>query len=406
MKVFMILKGFVRVKLWGNGVERFFGLCAHKNIYLWEMQVQNKYIYVNMRLNDFYQCKKLARKAGVRAVVVERHGLPFFIPKIFKRSFFIVGIFFFFLCVFISSNMLLHININGNYSITDDVFMEFLKEQHINYGMWLKNIPLEELEKKIRNEFDVITWASGKIDGTALVIDLKENEKPEVIKERSDCTYGSSLYANMDGIVRTIFVRKGIPAVKKDMEVKKGDLLVDGLVPIYNQSQLVSSYQFYDADADIFLETMLPVNLVLESSYMVKEYTGRSAKGSYISLNGKIYRNTLKDKKYNYKDVLLQPQNVLQIGKFPVAFGSFESREYVIIEKAHTKSQAEELLLKEFDKNNEILLEKGVQIIEKDVTIDIIMGKWTLKGNMRVIMPAYERKPNEIPEVLNDSEGI
>ena len=84
-------------------------------------------------------------------------------------------------------------------------------------------------------------------------------------------------------------------------------------------------------------------------------------------------------------------------------FPRFRRRQF---EPFYTKTEAEQLLIKEFDKNNAILLEKGVQILEKDVTIDIIMGKWTLKGEMRVIMPAFTRKPNEIPEVLNDSEGI
>ena len=402
MKLFVYAKGFVRVKLWGNGVERFFNLCAHKKLYLWEIESQNKYIYASIRLKDFYQCKKLARKAGVRAVVVERHGLPFFVPKIFKRSFFVVGIVLFLAATFISTNMLLHIKINGNCTITDDVFMDFLKEQNIRYGMWIKKIPLEDLEKKIRKEFDVITWSSGKLDGTILVIDVKENEKPELKIEDTSNTYGSSLYANVDGIIHSIYVRKGIPLVKNGMEIKKGDLLVNGCVPVYNQEQLIAYYQYYDADADIYVETTLPVSLVLDSTYIEKQYTGRTNNGKYVSMNGKIYRNTLIDKKYDYKDTIFQPKHTINRETFSFIFGEVETREYVYVEKAYNKTEAEALLMKEFHKNNAILLEKGVQILEKDVTIGIIMGKWTLMGEMRVIMPAFARKLNEIPEVLND----
>lgn len=406
MQALMNVNGYVRMKLWGNGIERFFNLCAHKELYLWNLESRNKYVYANISLKDFYKTKKLARKAGVRAVVVERHGLPFLFPKIKKRVTFGWCLLLFFVIVLISSNMLLHIEFNGNYNISDDVFLEFVKNQDIHYGMRIKNIPLEELEKEIRKKFDVITWASAKIDGTVLRIEVKENEKPEVKEEIIKNTYGSSLYANVDGIVHSIYVRSGVPKVKNGDEIHKGDILVDGLVPVLDQQQLISKYQCYDADADIYVKTVVPVSLVLNSNYTMKSYTGRTAEGFYFSVNGKIYRNHFKEKKYPYKEISFFPKNRFMNEDFPVSIGRFETKEYMNIEKAYRKAEAEQILTKEFDENNALLLQKGVQILEKDVTIDIIMGKWTLKGEMTVIMPAFLRKPNEIPEVLNDSEGI
>lgn len=406
MKVFMKLNGFVRLKLWGNGIERFLNLCANKSLYLWDLESQNKYIYANIKLKDFYKTNKLARKAGIRAVVVERHGLPFLIPKIWKRSLLLFCFALFAVLIFISSNMLLHIKFQGNYSISDEMFMEFVKKQDIHYGMWIKNIPLEKLEKSIRKEFDVITWASAKMDGTVLVVEVKENEKPELKVEETNNIYGSSLYANVDGIVHSIYVRRGIPKVKSGDEIHKDDLLVDGLVPIYNQEQLVSNYQYYDADADIFVKTTLPVSLVVNNLYTVKQHTRRSARGIYISVNGKVYRNLMKEKKFPYKEISFYPKYSLLNEVFSITLGRFETKEYVNVEKAYSKAEAEQILRKEFDKNNALLLQKGVQILEKDVTIDIIMGKWTLKGEMTVIMPAFTRKPNPIPEELYESECI
>ena len=131
----MYADGYVRLKIWGSGIERFLVLCAHKQLALWDIRAQGKYVYANMRLKDFYQCKKLARKAGIRAVVVERHGLPFFWPKLVKRSFLVVGFLGFIAVWLVTTNMLLHIKVQGNYSISDDVFMDFLKEQGIHVGI-------------------------------------------------------------------------------------------------------------------------------------------------------------------------------------------------------------------------------------------------------------------------------
>ncbi len=402
----MYADGYVRLKIWGSGVERFLVLCAHRKMSLWDIEAQGKYVYANMRLKDFYQCKKLARKAGIRAVVVERHGLPFFMPKIVRRSFLLVGFLAFLAVWLVTTNMLLHIEIQGNYSISDDVFMDFLKEQGIHIGMWKKDIPLEELEKEIRKQFDLITWTSGKMDGTVLIIDIKENEKLVPEEQNEGEAYGTSLYATADGIVSSIYVRNGIPLVKKGAEVKAGDLLVDGRVPVYNEDQTIAYYQYYDADADIGIETTIPVDYQLSKVYVEKVYTGRSNEGKYFFIGPKIYRNSWKDRKFVYKDYVLQQKKSITFGDITLGFGDFKVYEYAKIEKEYSEEEAKRLLEEEFNKNNAIIIEKGVQILEKNVTIGVIMDNWTLTGTMKVIMPAFTIKPNEEPEEIDDSEGI
>lgn len=406
MSVFMYAEGYVRIKIWGGSPERFIVLCSRKKMFLWNIEARGKYIFANIRLKDFYNCRKIARKAGVRAVVVERHGLPFLMPKIWKRSFLMVGFSLFLAGWLVSSNMLLHIRIEGNYSISDDVFMDFLDEQGVFLGMWKKDILLEELEKEIRKEFDLVTWTSGKIDGTVLIISVKENEKLFAEAEQVAGTYGSSIYASADGTVEHIYVQYGVPLVKKGAEVKAGDMLVDGRVPVYGEDQSVSHYQYYEAKADIGIETVVPVAFTLPSVYIQKEYTGRTNEGKYFFLGQKIYRNHWGERNFVYKDLMVQKEKVVPFGKMKLGYGVFKCREYINVEKEYTKEEAKRLLEEEFTKNNAILTEKGIQILEKNVTIESIMKKWVLKGTMKVIMPAYESRPNEIPEEVDESAGI
>ena len=406
MSVFMYADGYVRIKIWGSSAERFIVLCSRKKMLLWDIEAKGKYVFANMRLKDFLNCRKIARKAGIRAVVVERHGLPFLMPKIGKRSFLVVGFSLFLALWLVSTNMLLHIDIQGNYSISNDVFMDFLDSQGIHVGMWKKDIPLEELEKEIRKEFDLVTWTSGKLDGTVLIIDVKENEKYIAEEAASNTDYGSSIYATVDGVIDSIYVQYGVPMVKKGAEVKAGDLLVDGRVPVYNEDQTVKHYQYYEASADVGIETTVPVEYTLSDVYKSKMYTGRSSEGKYFSIGQKIYRNTWEDRDFRYRDLILQPEKTVNFGETVLGTGTFQCLEYVNVEKEYTTEEAKRLLEEEFEKNNVILIEKGVQILEKDVTIEMIMKNWVLKGTMKVIMPAYESLPNEIPEEVDDSEGI
>lgn len=68
------------------------------------------------------------------------------------------------------------VDISGNYSISEDIFMDFLRENDIYVGMKRNKLNIEELEKRIRQDFGIVTWTSAKIDGTRLEIQIRENE--------------------------------------------------------------------------------------------------------------------------------------------------------------------------------------------------------------------------------------
>lgn len=406
MSVFMNAKGYVRIKIWGGSAERFIVLCSRNQMLLWDIQADGTYIFANMRLDDFYHCKKLARKAGIRAVVTQRHGLPFLMPKMKKRAFFAVGFSIFCAMWLVSTRMLLHIEIRGNYSISEDVFMDFLQEQGVRIGMWKKDLEIEKLEKKIRETYDVVTWTSGKLDGTILIIDMKENEKYAVEEVLQETDHGSSLYATEDGVIEHIYVQYGVPLVKKGTVVQKGDLLVDGSVPVYTEDGTIAAYQYYDASADIGIETTLPVCYTLSKVYTQKQYTKREWEGTYIFIGAKIYRNKWGERKFLYKDLVLQPKTSYTIGDQTFGVGVFHTYEYRNIEKEYTLEEASQKLMQEFEKNNAIFIEKGVQILEKNVTIEELMENWVLEGTIKVIMPAFERRWNERLEEADGWEGI
>ena len=60
------------------------------------------------------------------------------------------------------------------------------------------------------------------------------------------------------------------------------------------------------------------------------------------------------------------------------------------------KEEAKMLLEKEFEKNNVILIEKGVQILEKNVKIEYNANKWVLKGSFVVSFYNSEKEYKEV----------
>lgn len=212
VEVLKYIKGYLRIKVWGFSPERFMNLCSNKGILLWDIVREGDVYYMNINLRGFWALKPIVKKTGTRAAILERYGLPFFVPKLLKRKMFVGGLVLAVAFWLVSSSFIWNIQIDGNYQITDDVFQSFLKENQVTVGMRKDNLDIEELEKQIRREFPQITWASAKLMGTRLQIDIKENDAPISIEEKLPSD-GRDLVAEFDGRVVSMIVRSGVPKV-------------------------------------------------------------------------------------------------------------------------------------------------------------------------------------------------
>lgn len=382
IRILKFLRGYVQIKVWGFAPERFLNLCGNKNILLWDIKRDREIYYMCISLAGFRQLKGIARKTRTRVVIQKRYGLPFLLPEIFARKMFLIGLFvacFFWLW---SSFYVWNITIEGNYAITEDVFISFLETEGVKVGVKAKSIDIEKLEKKIRSQFREITWTSAKLSGTTLYIAVKENDG---ILTQKGVLEAADLHAEKDGRIVSMIVRAGIPQVKIGDSVEMGDLLVSGKIPVYNEDTTIKKYQYAKADADIYVERIREVYETLPFDYMKKEYTGRICKRYSVILGGKIY--TLGGKPaFRYYDEFsttkeLEPLKGL---KLPVTLGVVICREYQNKECSYSLSEAEMLLQKKYSVFLAGLEEKGVQIIEKNVTIDTRSGMWVLKGQLRV----------------------
>ena len=76
------IKGYVRIRVWGLSPERFMNLCSNRDILLWDIVKDGDIYTMCISLRAFYQLRPIARKTGTRVVILQRVGLPFFVPVI------------------------------------------------------------------------------------------------------------------------------------------------------------------------------------------------------------------------------------------------------------------------------------------------------------------------------------
>ena len=396
------MRGYLRIRVSGFSPERFMNLCSNKGILLWDIVREGDVYFMCINLRGFWELRPIVKKTGTRVAVLERYGLPFFLPKMLKRKVFVAGLILTIAFWIFSSFYIWDIELEGNYQITEDVFESFLKEQQVRIGMRKDDLDIESLEKEIRRYFSQITWASAKITGTKLQIDIKENDAPIII-ERPETAEGLDLVSEYDGTIVAMIVRSGVPKVAIGDTVEQGALLVEGKVPIYNEDATVREYYYVNADADIILEHITNFTASLPFDHVEKEYTGREEKSYYLKLGGQSFKLP-QERPFQVYDSLIRETRPIALEKLsiPVFWGEITHREYQNVEYQYTLEEAKEILKQKLMDFIASLEEKGVQIIEKNVKIDTSDAEWVVNGEFLIREPvgisAETERLEETPE--------
>ena len=309
-------------------------------------------------------------KTRVEAVILEEFGLPFFMQKNKKRKIFFAGIIITLVFLYGMTFFIWSFSFEGNETISDDILLRFVHALDVEYGTRKDKIDIQMLEEEIREYFDSVSWVSVRILGTKLVVNVKENYVPQNNNNRE--IIQDDLYAGTDGIVVNMITRKGVPQVKVGSEVKAGDKLVSGEIPIFDNDGNVVSYDYVDADADVTIRTKYPIHREISRYYKHKNYTGNEYRVPYLRFGQNYMSLRIFDKQFALYDVVMEDHTNPIFAEFsiPVFWGVRRYCEYVEIEDLYGDEEGTIILKKFLDKTMKELNEKGVQIIENNVKIE------------------------------------
>ena len=376
--------GYVRVRLTGRSPERFFNLCRSSKILLWNIACEKEEYRFFLLLPDFYRIRPFARKAGVRVRIQEKLGLPFFLYRNRKRKLFAVGAASFFLLLFVLSRFIWNISFSGNLLFTDDMLTGQLREIGVCYGMPKRGVDCDRIEEELRSRCPRIVWVSAHVSGTRLQIRIRENETADGIPLREESP--RNLVAETAGTVVSILVRAGKAAVQPGDEVEKGQILVEGMLPVTNDSGEVERTLFVRADADIRLRTTKIYREWVPHFQTVRSYTGKKQRGFRLRAGAvDILAMPPLAGKRNW-DLTGVSRQIVLFGDFflPVWTEAITAREYEKVERKRTKTELNDLTKAVHERKLQKLTEKGVQIIENDVKILDNSTGWTICGSMTV----------------------
>lgn len=250
------LRGYLYVTLGGYAPERFLNLCRNQEIVIWNLCVCPQGYRFCVSLKTFRTLKPLLRKTGTRLKIQKKIGMPFLVFRYRKHTCFLVGIGGAAVLLFLLSGFIWSVQIHGNSYYTDEVLTRFLVRSGCVYAAPKSQMDCKKIQMLIRREFEDITWVSARISGTCLYVDVQERLPEKQTSEETEDA--QDLVADYDGVVTSITTRSGTPVVQKGTAVKKGAVLVSGLVAREDDSGNVTGYKMVHADADVWIRTSLP----------------------------------------------------------------------------------------------------------------------------------------------------
>lgn len=406
LKIYQYIRGYVRIRITGHRTERFINTCNYRKIKIWDLSACGGSYEMNLWVKDFKKLRHISHKTATKIIIVKKYGLPFYLFDHRRRKLFFAGIFAAAILLSIMSGYIWDIEILGTHTRTEEVIRTFLKEKNVNTGMRRSDIDCDRIVKDIRKGFDDIIWVSASIEGTRLIIQIKENEDAKTdIYPNSDA--GTDLVSDRTGTIVRIITRKGIPLVQEGASVNPGDILVSGQIPILNDAKEITGYEPCHSDADIFIKTQITYENTLSRKY-VKKTSVKFPRLFYLYFRIGKYRlspffiwSPYEHYSKNTKESRLK---LLDHFYLPVYIGVVGLTPYKPVIKNYTDQQLQDKLNRYFLRYCEDLDKKGVEIIQNDVKIDTGSKEGAISGTLTIICNTGQSRQSEIPQLPNDQE--
>jgi similar to stage IV sporulation protein len=184
-------------------------------------------IQFHMPVAQVSMVRPIVRKSGCRLRIVRKSGIAFWPNRIKQHLFFLVGAFVFIATILGLSAKVWQIDIEGKSTIPHIQVMNYAKQDGLFVGQWKQRLLApDQLAETLQKQLPQAAWIGIRYAGTHAHIQIVDRviQKPAVTK------HPQHIVATHDAIVTQISATKGTPLVHVHDVVKRGDILISGVV--------------------------------------------------------------------------------------------------------------------------------------------------------------------------------
>lgn len=354
--------GYINIKVEGYFVERFINKCINEGIFFWNIKREKSTIaYMNVGIRDFKKLCKISKETKCKVKILEKKGLPFFLNRYRKRKIFLILIVLIGIVLFTLSKFIWNINIEGINNINESEIISVLDEKGLKVGKIKNKIDTQKIINEIRLERTDISWIGITIKGTNATVKIVEaDSKPEIINEEDYC----NIVATKDAQIVKISAQNGIPVVKTDDIVTKGDILIAGWIDgKYTGTRYVHSEG--EVKAKVWYTEKEQVTL----DQVVERDTGNSEQKYKIKINNftiNLFKTLSKFEKYDTIETCNQIK-IFSNFYLPIELIKLTNMEKVEEKITYGIEEAKQISIQEASEKIEKRLQNNQEILQKYV---------------------------------------
>ena len=354
-----MLKNRSKVKVKGLNQERAINNIS-KTVNIYNFKRYDKSLSeFEIDLKDSKKIKKLLENEGLALLSIKNSGLAYIFKEILGRLGIIIGLIFVLFFYIIQYGFVLKIEVWGGESHEQAEVRKFVQENMTSH--FKSNISTEELEIKVRNNFDYVSSVSIAIIGQSLIVNLN----PTILPDEMEGEF-KPIVSEYNGLITKINLIQGTLNCKVGDIVQEGDILV---LPY----TIDSDGNMYEVQprAEIYADVWISSTVSHYDYKIVQSRTGKTITTSQVLLGGLvIYDNSPSVSFADYEcetstkiltKNLILPLYLKKTIYYEIAieeiYQPFDEVKDTIIEQAHEK------VLIFFDKND-IIINENVTITE------------------------------------------
>jgi similar to stage IV sporulation protein len=230
-------RGYVEVTIRKGHVESFINALIQTGIPVWDVKPSSfQSAEMKILVRDFHDLRPLLQRTGCRIHVNKRFGVPFHMNRLKKRRFFAIGLVFFFAILFLLSSLVWEVKVIGNVKVSTEEVLTIAKQEGIYPLQWVYRMnQLDKLSQQLNRQLPGTAWVGVDRQGTTITIQVVESSVPDAKPLLSP----RHLVSRTDAVITSIYAEQGRPTVAKNSRVKKGQILISGLLGDTENSQAV-----------------------------------------------------------------------------------------------------------------------------------------------------------------------
>lgn len=209
----------------GYGI-RVLNVMLRNNIGYWGLKRgEDERFEFSLLEKDYKNLLSLLDKYQLRVYSVKGRGLPFICKAHKNRAGLLVGLFLFFILLLSSSLFIWEVKVVSDTDIPHNEILANLKTLGCFEGSFVPSIDFEDLCIDYVNKYKDCSWISVNLKGTVAYVEIQDKRIYDELNSTP-----RNLVAGYDGIIESFSVYSGKSMVESGSVVKKGDILVSGIV--------------------------------------------------------------------------------------------------------------------------------------------------------------------------------